>query len=253
MAVVEVKDLKKSFGSLEVLKRISFEVERNEVIAVIGPSGSGKSTMLRSLVHLEEVEGGSISIQGGYVVQDGTYVKAKELKEITSKMGMVFQQFNLFPHLTVIQNLELAPKLLKQAAAEGYRKRAMDLLEKVGLADKADVFPSKLSGGQKQRVAIARALMMNPEILLFDEPTSALDPELTGEVLDVMKDLAKEHMTMIVVTHEMEFARDVADRVLFMDQGEIVEEGCPEELFGNPKKERTKAFLSRTMRNRRNE
>ncbi|MBB4827122.1 polar amino acid transport system ATP-binding protein [Sporosarcina luteola] len=253
MAVVEVKDLKKSFGSLEVLKRISFEVERNEVIAVIGPSGSGKSTMLRSLVHLEEVEGGSISIQGSYLVQDGTYVKAKDLKEITSKMGMVFQQFNLFPHLTVIQNLELAPKLLKQAATEGYRKRAMDLLEKVGLADKADVFPSKLSGGQKQRVAIARALMMNPEILLFDEPTSALDPELTGEVLDVMKDLAKEHMTMIVVTHEMEFARDVADRVLFMDQGEIVEAGSPDELFGNPQKERTKAFLSRTMRNRRNE
>ncbi|MCG3088854.1 amino acid ABC transporter ATP-binding protein [Sporosarcina cyprini] len=253
MAVVEVKDLKKSFGPLEVLKRISFEVERNEVIAVIGPSGSGKSTMLRSLVHLEEVEGGTIAIQGEKLVQDGQYAKAKQLKDITSKMGMVFQQFNLFPHLTVIQNLELAPKLVKQRAEEGYRKRAMDLLAKVGLSDKADVFPSKLSGGQKQRVAIARALMMNPEILLFDEPTSALDPELTGEVLDVMKDLAKEHMTMIVVTHEMEFARDVADRVLFMDQGEIVEEGSPEELFGNPKKERTKAFLSRTMRNRRAE
>ncbi|WP_248513679.1 amino acid ABC transporter ATP-binding protein [Sporosarcina sp. NCCP-2222] len=250
MAVVEVKELKKSFGPLEVLKRISFEVERNEVIAVIGPSGSGKSTMLRSLVHLEEVEGGTIAIQGENLVLNGQYAKAKHLKEITSKMGMVFQQFNLFPHLTVIQNLELAPKLVKQRAEEGYRKRAMDLLAKVGLSDKADVFPSKLSGGQKQRVAIARALMMNPEILLFDEPTSALDPELTGEVLDVMKELAKEHMTMIVVTHEMEFARDVADRVLFMDQGEIVEEGSPDELFGNPKKERTKAFLSRTMRNR---
>ncbi|MDW0113845.1 amino acid ABC transporter ATP-binding protein [Sporosarcina saromensis] len=248
MAILEVTNLKKSFGPLEVLKQISFDVNKNEVVAVIGPSGSGKSTMLRSLVHLEEIDGGSIAVDGQFIVQEGVYSKPQQLKQITSKMGMVFQHFNLFPHLSVLDNLVLAPKLLKEGSTADLRKRGVELLAKVGLADKADVLPAKLSGGQKQRVAIARALMRNPDILLFDEPTSALDPELTGEVLRVMKDLAQEHMTMIVVTHEMEFARDVADTVLFMDNGEIIESGSPVDLLTNPKKERTKAFLQRTMR-----
>ncbi|MCG7345283.1 amino acid ABC transporter ATP-binding protein [Sporosarcina sp. ACRSL] len=245
--MLEVKNIKKSYGPLEVLKQISFEVNKNDVIAVIGPSGSGKSTMLRSLVHLEELDGGSISVNGKYIVKDGIYSKPQQVKQITSKMGMVFQHFNLFPHLTVVENLELAPKLLKQGSPQENRELSMELLRKVGLSDKADVLPSKLSGGQKQRVAIARALMRNPEILLFDEPTSALDPELTGEVLQVMKDLAFEDMTMVVVTHEMEFAKDVANKAIFMDKGEIVESGNPVELLNNPKMERTKAFLYRTL------
>ncbi|WP_255723562.1 amino acid ABC transporter ATP-binding protein [Sporosarcina sp. ACRSL] len=247
MPILEVKNIKKSYGPLEVLKQISFEVNKNDVIAVIGPSGSGKSTMLRSLVHLEELDGGSISVNGKYIVKDGIYSKPQQVKQITSKMGMVFQHFNLFPHLTVVENLELAPKLLKQGSPQENRELSMELLRKVGLSDKADVLPSKLSGGQKQRVAIARALMRNPEILLFDEPTSALDPELTGEVLQVMKDLAFEDMTMVVVTHEMEFAKDVANKAIFMDKGEIVESGNPVELLNNPKMERTKAFLYRTL------
>jgi len=248
MAIIHVSNLKKSFGNLDVLKDVSFEVEKNEVVAVIGPSGSGKSTMLRSLVHLEQVNGGSIRIQGEDLVKDGVYASSQELKRITSKMGMVFQHFNLFPHLTVQENLELAPKLVKGESAEEIRKRSAELLEKVGLTDKAGVYPAKLSGGQKQRVAIARALMMQPDIMLFDEPTSALDPELTGEVLQVIKQLAKEHMTMIVVTHEMGFAKEVASKIMFMDNGEFIEAGTPEQMFSNPQFERTRAFLNRALK-----
>lgn len=243
--IIEVKQLKKSFDALEVLKEVSFSVQAGEVVAVIGPSGSGKSTMLRSLIHLEEVTGGTISILGKDLVEEGRYVSGREIHAITDRMGMVFQHFNLFPHLTVRANLELAPKTLKKDTPDAIRKRSMELLEKVGLLDKADVFPANLSGGQKQRVAIARALMMQPDILLFDEPTSALDPELTGEVLRVIKQLAQENMTMIIVTHEMGFAREVADEVFFMDQGEIAEAGTPEQIFGNPQRERTRTFLQR--------
>ncbi|MDU4697841.1 MAG: amino acid ABC transporter ATP-binding protein [Paenibacillus sp.] len=246
-AIVQVEHLRKSFGDLEVLKDISFDVAASEVLAVIGPSGSGKSTMLRALAHLEEIEGGSIRIGGETLVNDGRYATSAKLKEITTRMGMVFQHFNLFPHLTVRGNLELAPKLVKGLPAAEIRAKASELLEKVGLSDKAEVYPSNLSGGQKQRVAIARALMMNPELLLFDEPTSALDPELTGEVLQVMKQLAEERMTMIVVTHEMGFAREVADRVMFMADGEIIESGRPEQLFGAPQHERTRSFLQRVL------
>lgn len=248
MAIIEVSNLKKSYGTLEVLKQITFDVNKNDVVAVIGPSGSGKSTMLRSLVHLEEINGGSICVNGDYLVKDGKYSSTQELKRITAKMGMVFQHFNLFPHLTVIENLEMAPRLLKKESVQDIQKRSAELLEKIGLTNWAKSYPARLSGGQKQRVAIARALMMNPDILLFDEPTSALDPELTGEVLQVMKDLAKEHMTMIVVTHEMGFAKEVANRVVFMDNGEIVESAHPTELFENPKHERTKAFLNRSLK-----
>lgn len=245
MAFIEVSNMKKSYGKLDVLKQISFDVNKNDVVAVIGPSGSGKSTMLRSLVHLEEVNGGSIRVGDDYLVKDGVYSKPQEIKQITTRMGMVFQHFNLFPHLTVKENLELAPRLVKRESVAEIKSRSTDLLEKVGLIDRANAYPANLSGGQKQRVAIARALMMNPEIMLFDEPTSALDPELTGEVLQVMKRLAQEHMTMIVVTHEMGFAKEVANRVMFMDNGEIIESGHPAELFSNPQFERTKAFLSR--------
>lgn len=244
--MIEVVNLQKSFGDLQVLKKVDFDVLPGEVIAVIGPSGSGKSTMLRSLVNLESVNGGTIRIGGESLVSEGKYVSPPEIKRITSRMGMVFQHFNLFPHLTVQGNLELAPKMVKKENAAAIKPRVADLLAKVGLSDKANVYPASLSGGQKQRVAIARALMMNPEILLFDEPTSALDPELTGEVLRVIRKLAEESMTMIIVTHEMNFARDVADRVIFMDQGEIAEAGTPEQIFGNPQLERTKAFLMRS-------
>lgn len=245
MAVIEIENLRKSFGELEVLKKISFDVQKNEVVAVIGPSGSGKSTMLRSLAHLEKINDGSISIFGRSYVKNGVYVSPQEIKEITAKMGMVFQHFNLFPHLTVKQNLALAPKLVRKESAREIEERSVELLEKIGLMNRVNAYPANLSGGQKQRVAIARALMMKPEILLFDEPTSALDPELTGEVLQVMRELAKEDMTMIVVTHEMDFAKDVANRVIFMDDGEIVESGDPAEIFTNPKHDRTKAFLKR--------
>jgi polar amino acid transport system ATP-binding protein len=245
VALIEVSNLKKSYGKLDVLKQISFTVNRNDVVAVIGPSGSGKSTMLRGLVHLEEVDGGSIQVADHYLVKDGVYSSPPQIRQITSRMGMVFQHFNLFPHLTVKENLELAPRLVKKESAAEIKSRSTDLLEKVGLIDRANAYPANLSGGQKQRVAIARALMMNPEIMLFDEPTSALDPELTGEVLQVMKKLAEEHMTMIVVTHEMGFAKEVANQVLFMDNGEMIESGSPAELFTKPKFERTKAFLNR--------
>ncbi|WP_066062152.1 amino acid ABC transporter ATP-binding protein [Neobacillus soli] len=248
MAIIQVSNLKKSFGRLDVLKQITFNVNKNDVVAVIGPSGSGKSTMLRSLVHLEQIDAGSICVSGEYLVKEGIYPKLQDIKQITAKMGMVFQHFNLFPHLTVQENLEIAPRLVKKESASGTRQRSTELLEKIGLANKAKAYPANLSGGQKQRVAIARALMMNPEILLFDEPTSALDPELTGEVLQVMKDLAEEHMTMIVVTHEMGFAQEVANQVIFMDDGEIIESGHPSEIFTKPRFERTKAFLNRSLK-----
>lgn len=244
-SMIEVRQLQKSFGSLDVLKQITFDVTPGEIVAVIGPSGSGKSTMLRSLVHLEEVTGGSISICGKTLVENGRYASTAEIRDITSSMGMVFQHFNLFPHLSVKDNLELAPRTLKRESVQQITAKSRELLSKVGLADKADVYPSTLSGGQKQRVAIARAMMLSPDILLFDEPTSALDPELTGEVLRVIRQLAEENMTMMIVTHEMSFARDVAGRVFFMDNGEIAESGTPEEIFGHPKLERTRAFLTR--------
>ncbi|GKV68679.1 polar amino acid ABC transporter ATP-binding protein [Sporosarcina sp. NCCP-2716] len=247
MALIEVVNMEKSFGDIEVLKQITFGVERNEVIAVIGPSGSGKSTMLRSLAQLEEIEGGTIRIDGEALVKDGAYAGPAECRSIGRRIGMVFQHFNLFPHLTVSQNLALAPRLVKGEPKEKLKSRIAELLAKVGLSDKTDAYPANLSGGQKQRVAIARALMMEPEILLFDEPTSALDPELTGEVLDVMKKLAEEDMTMIVVTHEMSFAKDVATKALFMADGLIVEEGIPAEMLTNPTQDRTKAFLARTL------
>ncbi len=247
MALIDVVDMKKSFGDIEVLKKITFQVEKNEVVAVIGPSGSGKSTMLRSLAHLEEIEGGTIRIDGEALVNEGVYSSTADIRKIGRRIGMVFQHFNLFPHLTVKQNLALAPKLVKGEPKVKLTGRITELLAKVGLADKVDAYPANLSGGQKQRVAIARALMMEPEILLFDEPTSALDPELTGEVLEVMKKLAQENMTMIVVTHEMSFAKDVATKALFMADGQIVEEGIPAVMLTNPTHDRTKAFLARTL------
>ncbi|WP_062354466.1 amino acid ABC transporter ATP-binding protein [Bacillus kwashiorkori] len=248
MAIIEINNLQKSFNQLNVLKDINFTVNNNEVIAIIGPSGSGKSTILRCLVHLEKVDGGTIKIDDKYLVEKGNYNQPRSIKELTSKMGMVFQHFNLFPHLTVKENLELVPKTITKQPYEAIEQKSNELLKKVGLSDRIFAYPSQLSGGQKQRVAIARALMLNPEIMLFDEPTSALDPELTGEVLSVMKDLAKENMTMIVVTHEMGFAKDVADRVIFMDRGEIVETGTPTEIFENPQSKRTKEFLSKSYR-----
>lgn len=248
MAIIEVSNLKKLYDNLEVLKGITFNVNKNDVVAVIGPSGSGKSTMLRSLVYLEKINNGTIRISGDYLVKEGVYAKSQEIKQITSKMGMVFQHFNLFPHLTVKENLEIAPKMMKTEPLIAIQQRSDDLLKKIGLSDRATAYPANLSGGQKQRVAIARALMMNPEILLFDEPTSALDPELTGEVLKVMKDLAEEHMTMVVVTHEMGFAKEVANKVMFMDNGEIIEAAHPTELFDNPQFDRTKAFLTRNLK-----
>ena len=237
--MIIVKDLKKSFGDLQVLKKIDCHIKPGECVVVFGPSGSGKSTFLRCLNRLEEPTGGQIIFDG----QDVTD-RSNDINKIRQKLSMVFQHFNLFNHLTVMQNLTLAPvkqKLMSEAEAE---KKAMELLTRVGLAEKADVYPAQLSGGQKQRVAIARSLAMNPKAILFDEPTSALDPEMVGEVLDVMKALAKDGMTMVVVTHEMGFARDVADRVLFMSDGVITEEGTPEQIFDNPQQERTKAFLS---------
>lgn len=247
MTVISVVDLKKSFGETEVLKGISLDIKKNEVVSIIGPSGSGKSTLLRSMIKLEEINSGSIVIDGEVLVEDGKYAKTQNMKNIIAKMGMVFQHFNLFPHLSVRDNLEIAPNMAKLGTKAEVRQRSEALLAKVGLKDWMNAYPGNLSGGQKQRVAIARALMMEPDILLFDEPTSALDPELTVEVLQVMKDLAKEKMTMIVVTHEMGFAREVSTKTIFMDQGEVVEEGTPNEIFTAPKQERTKAFLKRNL------
>ncbi|MBM7662598.1 polar amino acid transport system ATP-binding protein [Bacillus mesophilus] len=240
--MIKVKGLKKSFGPLEVLKDINAEVKSQEVVVVIGPSGSGKSTFLRCLNLLESVTGGHVMIDGVDLTDPKT-----NINEVRTEVGMVFQQFNLFPHKTVLENITMAPMNVRKVNKQDAEAKAMELLNKVGLADKAKVYPDSLSGGQKQRVAIARALAMEPKIMLFDEPTSALDPEMVGEVLEVMKNLAKEGMTMVVVTHEMGFAREVGDRVIFMDGGYIVEENVPSELFGNPQNERTKAFLSKVL------
>lgn len=240
--ILETKDLKKNFGSVEVLKGINTEIIKGEVIVVIGPSGSGKSTFLRCLNRLEEATGGQVIFKGTDITD-----KSVNIDTHRQKMGMVFQHFNLFPHMTVLKNMTLAPMKLLKKSKEEAEKEAMELLKKVGLADRADAYPSQLSGGQKQRIAIVRALCMKPEVMLFDEPTSALDPEMVGEVLEVMKSLALDGMTMVVVTHEMGFAREVADRVLFMDEGVIAEEGTPKEIFENPQKERTKSFLKKVL------
>ena len=248
MPIIQVENLEKSFGDLNVLKDVSFTVNKGDVIAVIGSSGSGKSTMLRCLIDLEKVSGGSILIDGEYLVQDGVYAPSKTIKQLTSRMGLVFQSFNLFPHLTVKNNLMLAPKLVQKQSVQEVEAKCEYYLAKVGLLDKADAFPANLSGGQKQRVAIARALMLNPEILLFDEPTSALDPELTGEVLATIKQFADEKMTMVVVTHEMGFAREVANKVLFMHDGEILESGTPEQIFVTPEYDRTREFLNSILK-----
>ena len=247
MYEIEAKDIKKSFGNLEVLKSISLQVNKGEVVAILGSSGSGKSTFLRSFIDLETVDGGSISIAGENLCKDGVYVSKKEKAKALSKAGMVFQHFNLFPHMSIRKNLMCAPLLNKQGTKEEISRLAESTLAKVGLLDKIDAMPSTLSGGQKQRVAIARALMRNPEIILFDEPTSALDPEMVGEVLEVMKDLAKGHMTMVVVTHEMGFAREVGTRVIFMEKGSIIEENEPNEFFENPKSSRLKEFLNKVL------
>lgn len=236
--MIEVKNLKISFGKLNVLKDVSIKIEKGEKIVIIGPSGSGKSTFLRCLNRLETPDGGQILFEGNDLTDPKT-----NLDLCRQKMGMVFQHFNLFPHLTVLQNITLAPVTLKLKTQEDAEKEAMQLLERIGLPDKANVYPSTLSGGQKQRIAIVRSLAMHPDVMLFDEPTSALDPEMVGEVLEVMKDLAREGMTMVVVTHEMGFAREVADRVLFMNEGYIEEEGSPDELFTHPKSERLQQFF----------
>ena len=236
--MIEVKNLKISFGKLNVLKDVSIKIEKGEKIVIIGPSGSGKSTFLRCLNRLETPDGGQILFEGNDLTNPKT-----DLDLCRQKMGMVFQHFNLFPHLTVLQNITLAPVTLKLKTPEEAEKEAMELLERIGLPDKANVYPSTLSGGQKQRIAIVRSLAMHPDVMLFDEPTSALDPEMVGEVLEVMKDLARDGMTMVVVTHEMGFAREVADRVLFMNEGYIEEEGSPDELFQHPKSERLQQFF----------
>ena len=240
--VVKVNNLKKKYGNLEVLKDISINIKEGEVLCIIGPSGSGKSTFLRCLNALEEINEGEVSILG-----ENIFDKKTNINKVREHIGMVFQNFNLFPHLTVLDNITMAPKLLKKKDKREAEKKACELLKKVGLEDKKNQYPNSLSGGQKQRVAIARALAMEPKILLFDEPTSALDPEMVGEVLNVMKDLAKEGMTMVIVTHEMGFAREVSDRVIFMDGGYIVEEGTPEEIFANTKSDRCINFLSAVM------
>lgn len=241
--MIKVENLKKHFGKLEVLKGIDYEVHSKEVVCVIGPSGSGKSTFLRCINLLEEVTAGAIFIEGVQINDPKT-----NINDIRTEVGMVFQQFNLFPHMSVIDNITMAPMQIRKISKKEAEKLALELLDKVGLREKAYSYPQQLSGGQQQRVAIARALAMKPKIMLFDEPTSALDPEMVNEVLDVMKNLAAEGMTMVVVTHEMGFAREVGDRVLFMDGGYIVEEGHPDDVFGNPQNERTKAFLGKVLK-----
>lgn len=242
MVKLKVENLKKSYGSLEVLKGLDLEIQEGEVVCMIGPSGSGKSTFLRCMNHLEEINGGTVIVDD-YDLTDPTI----DINQVRQNIGMVFQHFNLFPHLTILENITLAPIELKKETKDSAKKRALSLLETVGLKDKANAYPKSLSGGQKQRVAIARALAMSPDIMLFDEPTSALDPEMVGDVLEVMQTLAKQGMTMIVVTHEMGFAKEVADRVIFMDGGYIVEEGTPTEIFDHPKNERTKNFLEKVL------
>ena len=240
--MIHVSHLKKSFKQLEVLKDISLDVMQGEVVVIIGPSGSGKSTFLRCLNRLEEAGGGEIIIDGIDITD-----KKTDINKVRERVGMVFQHFNLFNNMNVLRNLMLAPVDLKKQDRETARQKALEMLERVGLSDKADAYPHQLSGGQKQRVAIARALCMLPDIMLFDEPTSALDPEMVGEVLEVMRHLAHIGMTMVVVTHEMGFAREVADRVLFMDDGNILEEGTPEQIFGNPRHPRTQDFLNKVL------
>ncbi len=240
--MITVSNLCKSFGGLEVLKGVNVEIDKGDVICVIGPSGSGKSTFLRCLNLLETPTSGSILFEGDELTD-----KKIDLNKHRQKMGMVFQQFNLFPHMTVLDNLTCAPIMLKKTPKAEAEKKAMELLARVGLADRANAWPNQLSGGQKQRVAIVRALCMEPDVMLFDEPTSALDPEMVGEVLDVMKELAKSGMTMVVVTHEMGFAREVASRVLFLDDGVIAEEETPDEIFGAPKCERLQSFLAKVL------
>jgi polar amino acid transport system ATP-binding protein len=250
--MVLAEGVRKSFGHLEVLKGIDLRVDAREVLVLLGPSGSGKSTFLRCINHLENIDGGRLSVDGelvGYRQHGGKLYELRE-KEVARKraeIGMVFQRFNLFPHMTALANVTAGPMYVKRESRAAAEKRGMGLLERVGLADKAAAYPAALSGGQQQRVAIARALAMEPKLMLFDEPTSALDPELVGEVLDVMKQLADDGMTMVVVTHEMGFAREVGDRVVFMDDGVVVEQGAPAEVFGNPRHERTKAFLSKIL------
>ena len=242
MQVIDVKNLSKSFGDLEVLKGVSQHISKGERVVLIGPSGSGKSTFLRCLNLLETPTGGEIIFDGQSITDDKC-----DINKIRQKMGMVFQHFNLFPNMTILKNITLAPVRTGLMNKEEAEKKARELLKRVGLEDKADSYPAQLSGGQKQRIAIVRALCMQPEVMLFDEPTSALDPEMVGEVLDVMKELAKSGITMVCVTHEMGFAREVADRVLFMDEGNIVEEGTPEEIFGSPKEKRTQDFLNKVL------
>ena len=239
---IHVAHLKKNFGKLEVLKDVSTDIYEGEVVVIIGPSGSGKSTFLRCMNRLEDITGGTVIVDGCDITD-----KKTDINRVRENVGMVFQHFNLFNNMNVLRNLTLAPVDLKKADKQTAQARAVKLLERVGLADKALAYPSQLSGGQKQRVAIARALAMNPDIMLFDEPTSALDPEMVGEVLEVMKELAREGMTMVIVTHEMGFAREVADRVLFMDGGYIVEEGTPDEVFSHPQHARTKDFLNKVL------
>ena len=240
--MIKVVDLYKSFGDLEVLKGINNEINKGEVVCVIGPSGSGKSTFLRCLNMLEEPTGGEVYIDGIPLTEH-----KKDINKLRQKVGMVFQQFNLFPHMTVLENITLAPRKVKNLSKKETEDIAFTLLKRVGLEDKAYTYPNQLSGGQKQRIAIARALAMSPDVMLFDEPTSALDPEMVGEVLDVMKKLVSDGMTMVVVTHEMGFAKEVGDRILFMDEGKIVEEGSPKEVFSNPKHPRTKDFLGKVL------
>ena len=248
MAILCAENIKKNFGKTEVLKGVSLSVEKGEVIAIIGPSGSGKSTFLRCLNKLEKVQDGTIVFDGEIIAQNGKYKSDKELRPIIKRLGMVFQNFNLFPQKTVLQNVIEAPVLVNNMKKEDAIKEAKELLCDVGLSDKINAYPCELSGGQQQRVAIARALAMKPDLMLFDEPTSALDPELTGEVLNVMKELAKKQRTMIIVTHEISFAKEAASRVVFMDGGYIIEEGTPSEVLENPKHERTKQFLQRVLR-----
>ncbi len=240
--MINITNLYKNFGNLEVLKNISTEIKKGEIISIIGPSGSGKSTFLRCINKLEEPSSGHIYIDGMDLMDKNT-----DINKIRERVGMVFQHFNLFPHMTVLDNLTLSPIMVKKESKEEAEKYALSLLEKVGLSDKASSYPSQLSGGQKQRIAIARALAMKPDVILFDEPTSALDPEMIKEVLDVMRDLAKEGMTMLIVTHEMGFARNVANRILFMDNGEIIEDCSPKEFFENPTNERIKDFLNKVL------
>ncbi len=252
MSMITTKDIDVSFGSLHVLKGVNLEVKPQEVVCIIGPSGSGKSTFLRSLIHLEHIDNGIIEIEGKEIAHKENkssklHISSKERRRRLLNVGMVFQKFNLFPHMTALENTMVSPMNVLGKSKEEARAKGVELLNAVGLGDKLDSFPNKLSGGQQQRVAIARALAMDPKIMLFDEPTSALDPELVGEVLSVMKKLAESGMTMIVVTHEMGFAREVADRVLFMDGGNIVEEGTPEEIFNAPKSDRLKQFLKAVL------